>query len=104
MAKADQNSFQCPIRSVFFEFYNRQMMPVVVLVWVQAIIYLAVAVYSAIKFFDTEKTKYLIMYATIFLTMMVLICLLKVLAFQFIQRHTFLRRMDALESKLSGNA
>ncbi len=104
MTNADQNRFECPIRSIFFEFYNRQMMPVVVIVWVQAIVYIAIAVYSAVRFFDTEQTKDMIMYATIFLTMMVLLCLIKVLAFQFIQRHTFLRRIDALEKKLNAGA
>ena len=62
------------------DFYNRKMVSVAIFVWVFALIFIALAIFSGVKFFQSEQVKDLIMYAVIFLLSAHLIALMKIFA------------------------
>jgi hypothetical protein len=54
------------ICSMLHDFYNKNMLSVIVLVWFWAIIFIGGAVYCGIQFFKADQTRDQIMYAVIF--------------------------------------
>ena len=77
------------IWSMVGDFYNRKMFSVIIFLWGWAIIFIVGAVYSGIKFFDAEQTKFQILYAVIFICCLQFIVLLKIFAWQFIHKNNF---------------
>ena len=83
------------------EFYSRQMLPVAVLVWIWAIIFIAGAVYSGVRFFSTDQTRDQIMFAAIFICCWQGIGLIKMFAWQMIHRNAVKRQIKRLELKIA---
>lgn len=96
MTGAGDNS----LRAMLAEFYNRKMLSTIILVWINALVYLALAVWSAMGFFQAETVKAQIMYAAIFVCAVQLIALIKVFAWQMIHRNMLMREIKRLESRL----
>ena len=82
------------------QFYSREMLPFSIFLWVQAVIYLFLAIFSAVRFFRVEDTRGQIMYAVIFLTAMQLIVLVKIFAWQLINRNNIKRAIYRLEERI----
>ena len=89
------------LRSMLREFYNRQMIPSITIVWANALCFLAIAVFSGVRFFRTDETKYQIMYAAIFVCCVQFIALIKIFAWQMIHRNSIKRAVDRLEMRIS---
>ncbi len=86
------------IWSMARDFYSRKMLSTVVLVWVWAIIFFAGAVYSVVQFFETDQTKFQIMYAAIFICCFHGIALMKIFAWQMLHRHSIKREIKQLKT------
>ncbi|MHC4463237.1 MAG: DUF6768 family protein [Planctomycetota bacterium] len=86
------------IWSMARDFYSRKMLPVVILVWIWAIIFFVGAAYSGIIFFKTDQIKFQIMYAAIFICCFQGICLMKIFAWQMIHRQDIKREIKKLKN------
>jgi hypothetical protein len=91
------------ILSMSRDFYSRKMWSTAVLVWVWAIIFFAGAVYSAIRFFETDETKHQIMYAAIFVPCVLSIGFMKVFAWEMIHRNSIKRDIRELKKLWKGD-
>ena len=89
------------LRSMLREFYNRKMISVIILVWVYALVFLALAVFSGIEFFKADMIKGQIMYAVIFLCCIQFIALMKIFAWQMIHRNSIKREIAKLKNQIS---
>jgi hypothetical protein len=89
------------LRSMVKDFYNRQMLPIIIFVWIWAIIFIVGAVYTGIKFFETDQTKCQIMYAAIFVCFIQFVSLMKIFAWQMIHRNNVTREIKKLELAIS---
>lgn len=89
------------IRSMLGDFYNRKMASTVIFIWVWGIAFMAGAFYSAFKFFGTDETQLQIMYATIFVSLLLWIAILKIFAWQMIHRNSIKREIKRLELSIA---
>ena len=89
------------IRSMIHDFYNRKMLSKVILVWIYAIVFTGLMVFSGIKFFKTDQTQTQLMYAVIFIVATQFICLIKIFAWQMIHRNGIKREIKRLEIRLA---
>ncbi len=83
------------------DFYNRRMMSIVITIWAWGIACMGVAIYSGIMFFRVEGITYQLMHATIFLVMCGWVGLVKVLAWQIINRNNLKREIKRLELRVA---
>ena len=93
------DSAGCPICSMMHDFYNRKMLQVVVLVWFWAVLFIAGAVYSGVRFFKTEQTRDQIMFAALFVCCWQGIAMIKVFAWLMIHRNALERQIKQIELK-----
>jgi hypothetical protein len=89
------------LRGMIGDFYNRQNTSVVIVIWVFALICIALAVYCGIAFFRTADTRMQIMYATSFIVLMQFVNLCKVFAWQIIHRNGIKREIKRLELRIA---
>lgn len=99
------------LRSMLADFYSRRMLSTAILVWFWGIVFVAGAVYSAVRFFAADQTKDQIMYAALFICLVHFVGLMKVFAWQMIARNSIKREIKRLElriaeltASLTGNA
>ena len=85
------------IWSMASDFYSRKMVPVAILIWIWAIIFVAGIVYCSVEFYKTDRTKSQIMYAALFVCCFQGICLMKVLGGQMIHRQGIKRAIKKLK-------
>ena len=85
------------IWSMASDFYSRKMLPIVIIVWVWAIIFIAAAAYCGAKFLKTDQVKSQIMYAALFVCCFNGICLMKIFAWQMIHRQGIKREIKKLK-------
>jgi hypothetical protein len=85
------------IWSMASDFYSRKMLPVVILIWIWAIIFFAGAVFCGVKFYKTDQTKSQIMFAALFVCCFQGICLMKNLGSQVIHRQGLKRAIKKLK-------
>jgi hypothetical protein len=89
------------IRSMLSEFYSRKMAATSAFIWVIAVLFLAAAIYSAVRFFGTTETKDQIMYATIFISSFYGVGLMKIFAWQMLHRNSIKREIKRLELRIA---
>ena len=89
------------LRSMIGDFYNRKMLSKIILIWSYAIVIIAGAVFCAVRFFDTDSVRDQIMYATIFLTCVAFMSLVKIFAWQMIHRNGIKREIKRLELRIA---
>ena len=95
------NSKEDSILSMAKDFYSRRMVGTAIMVWVFALIFFVPCIYSGIKFFDTEQTKYQIMYAAIFISCFQGVGLMKIFAWEMIHRNSIKREIKRLEIRIA---
>ena len=95
------NAQEDTIGSMITEFYSRKMLSVAILVWAWAIVFAAGAGGSAFMFFATDQTKAQIMYAALFVCLVLFIGLLKVFAWQMLARNSIKREIKRLELRIA---
>lgn len=83
--------------SMLKDFYNRKMLSIIILVWAYFLVFLALAIFSGIKFFKTDQTMYQIMYAVIFVCCIQFFTLIKIFAWQMIHKISLRREIKRLE-------
>lgn len=89
------------IGSMLRDFYNRRMLSIVIFVWVWGLFIAGAAIYSGVKFFETDQTRSQIMYATIFIASCQFIALTKIFAWQMIHRNSIKREVKSLELRIA---
>ncbi len=89
------------IRAMGRDWFSRKMLSTVLFVWAWAIPLMAVAVYSAIKFFETNQTREQIMYAALFIVSAHYIGGMKIFAWQMLHRRAIARNLKHLELRIA---
>lgn len=85
------------IWSMARDFYSRKMLSIVILVWIDFLIFFGLIIFSGIKFFATDQTKAHILYAAIFVCCVQCICMIKIFAWQMIHRKSIKQEIKRLE-------
>ena len=89
------------ICSIARDLYNKKELATLIWVWGNSLVFLALIVFSSIKFFQTDQTKYQIMYAAIFICCVQIIILAKIVCWQTIQRNKITREIKKLELRIA---
>lgn len=87
--------------SMFKSFYNRKMLPVVILVWFWFLLILAVGIYCGVKYYHSDNLKELIIYAAVIVICAQFVALLKNFGYGFIHANRIHRRIDKLQQHIS---
>ena len=94
---SDKNTFE----SMLKDFYNKKMVSMVILTWGMGLVFIAGAIVSAVLFFQTVSTQYQIVYASLFITFMLFLAIIKIFAWQLIHRNGILREIKKLELRIA---
>ena len=89
------------IRSMLGEFYSRRMAVTAVLIWVMGLLFMAGAIYSAVRFFGATAVKSQILYATLFICLFHTVGILKIFSWQIIHRNSLKREIKRLELRIA---
>jgi hypothetical protein len=89
------------IRPMIGDFYNKKMLSTIIVVWAYALVIIALAIFSGIRYFEVDQVKYQIMYATIFICCGQFMSLIKIFAWQMIHRNTIKRELKRLELRIA---
>lgn len=79
------------------DLYNKKNLATLVWVWGNGLIFLALAVFSSIKFFKTDQTQYQIMYAAIFICCFQVLILTKIVCWQTMHKNRLTREIKELK-------
>lgn len=98
-----QKSKEDTLRGMLADFYNKKMRTIVVIVWVYGLLFIGLAIWSGIKFFDApaDDMRALIGWATLFLTGILGIFLIKIFAWQIITKNNLKREIKRLELRVA---
>ena len=88
------------ICSMIRDFYNKKMIPMIILTFGYSILFIVIAIFSAMQFFKTTETKCQIMYAAIFIAAIQFIVLMKIFVWQIIHRNGLKRELKKIHNKL----
>ena len=83
------------------DWFSRKMLSTVLFVWAWAIPLIALAVYSAIKFFETNQTREQIMYAALFIVSAQYVGGMKIFAWQMLHRRSIARNLKQVELRVA---
>jgi hypothetical protein len=72
-----------------------------VMAWIYALLFTAVAVVAAVKFFGAEGVRNQILWATVFLTSNMIVMILKVWFWMIMNRNRILREVKRLELRIA---
>ena len=86
------------------QFYSRRMRSFAVLIWIVSLLFIALAVFAAVAFFQTEQIRYQIMHAAIFVCAVQVVNLMKIFAWQLIHRNRVVRQLKRIEARLAAQA
>ena len=86
--------------SMVGELYSRRMLPSLLAHAAYSLPFIAGAVYSGIKFFDTRPVQFPLMYAAIFICCIHVIFLRKVIYWQMLQKNSISREVKRLEVRI----
>jgi hypothetical protein len=89
------------VRTMLGDFYNRKMLATAVFVWVWALAVVAGATFCAVRFFNTDETRYQIMFAALFVVCVQFLSITKIFAWQIIHRNGILREIKRLELRIA---
>ena len=89
------------LRSMISEFYSMKMLSIVIFVWATGLIYIALAIFSGIRFLKTDQVKFQIMYAVIFICCVQFVVLLKIFSWQIIHKNSIKKEIKRLELRIA---
>jgi hypothetical protein len=89
------------LRSIVREFYSRRLLSNALLTWAAGIVFLGLAVFSAVQFFRTDQTRWQIAYAVIFVVAVHEFDVVRLFAFQIVHRHSIKREIKRLELRVT---
>ena len=87
--------------SLLGDFYNKKNASFAIFAWFWGLVFIAIAIYSGVQFFKTENLQYQIMYASIFITFMMFLSMIKIFAWQMIHRNNLKREIKKLELRIA---
>ncbi len=90
-----------PIRTMGRDFFSRKFRSTLVFVWGWSAPFLALAVYSAVRFFKADHTQGQILYAALFIVATQAIFGMKVFAWQMLHQTSMRRDLKHLELRLA---
>ena len=79
------------------DLYNKKNFATLIWVWGNSLVFLALAIFSCIKFFQAEQSKYQIMYAAIFICCIQVVILAKIVCWQTIHTNRIKRQIKKLK-------
>jgi len=79
------------------DLYNKKNLATLIWVWANGLVFLALAIFSCIKFFQAEQSKYQIMYAAIFICCIQVIILAKIVCWQTMHKNSLRREIKELQ-------
>ena len=83
------------------DFYNRKTLTVAIFTWLWGIVFIIGAIYCGIQFFGVENTQDQIMYASLFITFMIFLSIIKVFAYELMSRNNIKREIKRLELRIA---
>ena len=89
------------LRSIARDFYSRKMMSSVILVWVMAIAFIGLAIFSAVHFFRTDQIQRQIMYAALFIVGLHEFGVIRIFVWQMAHRRNLKREIKRLELRVA---
>ncbi len=89
------------IRAMGRDWFSRKMLSTVLFVWAWGLLLIALDVYCAIKFFETDQTREQIMYAALFIIGAQCIGGMKIFAWQMLHRRSIARDLKRLELRIA---
>jgi signal transduction histidine kinase len=89
------------IRSMVSDFYCRRMLWASLGIWAIGLVFFVGAIFAAVKFFGVDQTRDQILYATAFLTFVILLTVVKTFAWQLLHRNGLAREIKRLEIRLA---
>jgi hypothetical protein len=89
------------LRAIGRDFYSRRFRSAAILTWIWSIIFIAVAAYSALRFFKAYQIQGQIMYAALFILGAHGVGLMKILAWQMLFRYGIRRDLKKLELRIA---
>lgn len=89
------------LRSIVRDFYSRRLLSSAILAWSVGIVFVGLAVYSALHFFRTDEVKWQIVYAVLFLVGVQQVDVIKIFAWQMVHRHSLKRDLKRLELRVA---
>ncbi len=95
------NSKQEGFMTMLGDFYNRKTLSVAIFAWVWGIVFIIGAIYCGIQFFGVENTRDQIMYASLFITFMIFLSIIKVFAWELMNRNNIKRELKRLELRIA---
>ena len=96
-----EESREDTLSSIIREFYSKRMRWIAINVYAWFLVFLVPLIYSGIKFFKTDSTKFQIMYAAIFVCCITSIGFIKVFAWQMLHRNNINRELKRLELRVA---
>ena len=96
-----EESKEVTMRSYLRDFYNRRMLWVVLNVFICYFVCLVPIVFCAIKFFQTDQTRYQIMHAAIVVCCSHWMGFVSVFAWVMVQRPSISRKINRLELRIA---
>ncbi|UCG56309.1 MAG: hypothetical protein JSU70_15755 [Phycisphaerales bacterium] len=87
--------------SMVGQLYSRRMLPSLVAHGAYASVFIVLAVFCGIRFFDTEQVQYQMMYAAIFICSVQFIVLRKVIYWQMLHKNNISREIKRLELRIA---
>lgn len=85
------------LRQIGRDFYSKRFRSAAILSWAWSIVFIAMAAYSAVQFFNADQTREQIMYAALFTLGAQGVGLMKVLAWGMLHRYSTRRDLKRLE-------
>lgn len=89
------------IRSMVSDFYSRRMLWTSLFIWAIGLVFFVGAIFAAVKFFGADQTRDQILYATAFLTFVILLTVVKTFAWQILHRNSLAREIKRLEIRIA---
>lgn len=89
------------LRSMVRDFYSRKLLSSAIVGWVGGMVFIALAVFSAVQFFKTDEIKWQLVYAVLFIVGVHGVALMKIFAWQMIHRHSIKRDIKRLELRVA---
>jgi hypothetical protein len=89
------------LRSMLSDFYGRQMRSTAVLVWVNFLVWAALAAGSVAMLFRAEDIRYQLLYAALFVCFLQWASLTKIFAWQVMNRSSIKREIKRLELRIA---
>lgn len=89
------------LREQIYESFRGRTRWMTIMVWIESLIFFAMAIYAAVRFFEVESTRDLILYATLFLICMGIQIAMKIWYWMLLNKNAVTREIKRLELQIA---